>query len=197
MIYVCIPTTKERRPRLEKCLEAIRASVGAPPFTVCLYENEDGGWVAALQNLVAGLRDDALIFNIGDDVIIQPDCIALLAEEFAWKEANGVNPDTLLLQPYEHIHQGNIATNPFCRAGLIKRWLSRAYVHNFADNELTELARAEGTYVYVPKAISEHIHFELDHSLYDETYDRTQRYFIKDQATFQQRKAAGYNPRNV
>ena len=196
MIYVVIPTTKGRRVRLDECLKAVRASVCTEPITICLYENNDGGWVKALHNLLVGLYSDTIVFNIGDDVIIEPDCIQKLFDAFQKNKDDmstlAMHDKPLLLQPYEQVHEGRICTNPFCTADVIRKYLFKGYVHNYADNELTDRVIKEGRYVYVPEARTKHVHFELDAKLYDETYDLTQRFFLTDRDLFRQRNAEGY-----
>ena len=185
---------------MEKCLQAVKDSVCSEPITICTYENLDGGWVKAFQNLIEGLSDHAVIFNIGDDVIIKPDCIQKLWDAFVVERdgmsSAGMYDKPLLLQPYEQVHRGNLCTNPFTEAWVIKKYLNKGYIHNFADNDLTGAVRLYGRYVYVPDAITEHVHFELDRNLYDKTYDMTQRHYFTDQALFHRRSKEKFLPFN-
>jgi len=176
MIYILIPTTKERKERLAFCLEAVYKSKCKEPFTVCVYENSDGGWVKALWKMIEGIN--GLIFNIGDDVIIGPECIQKLFDSYK---------DGFLLQPYDQIQQGKICTNPFCHSDIIKEFLYDGYVHNFADTEMTERIKKLGRYLYVPEAITHHYHFTENKDLMDNTYKASQKYFKQDSELFDQR----------
>lgn len=190
MIYVLIPTTKGRRDRLAKCVELLKASVCSEPITICTYENSDGGFVPAIHKMLEGIKDDSYVFCIGDDCLVEPDCLQKL-----WDASR-----TFLggcVQPLDRINKGEIAVAPFCPAILMKKYQFKGYMHNFCDVEFTTLIKEQGLYLYVPEAKVYHEHFHTDRKLYDATYDSCQRHWATDELLYHKRKAAGFEPKNT
>ncbi|MFA6158882.1 MAG: hypothetical protein WC763_04670 [Candidatus Paceibacterota bacterium] len=196
IVYVCIPTTRERRARLQTCIDHIR--VNDFPHVIVLYENQDGGCVAAEHNMLQGI--EGLVFLLNDDMEIAPDCIRRLYEAYRKNAEEMSNVDDfekpLMLQPFEQIHKGRLAVSPFCHSSVLKKYVFKGYNHNFNDTELTEVVRAEGRYVFVPEATMVHRHGTEENGLMDETYRMTSATYRKDRALFHERKAAGFIPKN-
>lgn len=176
MIYVLIPTTKERRERLQKCIDAVRNSVIDHPITICVYENTDGGCVKAEHKMLEGITGLAFILN--DDMVVEPDCIQTLLDHYE---------DGLLLQPFEDIHKGDLAVSPFAHTDFLKKYIYPGYVHNYNDTELTEVAQMLGKYKKIEKAVIHHEHFTRG-AKKDQTYEATQSHFAKDRDLFISRK---------
>ena len=189
MIYCLIPTTKERRERLQKCVDSIHLNTKYP-IAICTYENEEGcedvGWVKAVHKLLEGIN--GICFILGDDAIIAPDCIEKLYE--AYQEG-------YLLQPYEQINKGTIATFPFCHSNILKQYIHKGYIHNYSDTELTEIMKQKGKYLYIPEAKVDHQHFVMDYKLLDNTYCATKQFLEKDKQIFEERKKNNFEPKNI
>jgi hypothetical protein len=177
MIYCIIPTTKERRQRLQKCIDSIRDSVCNEPITICSYENFDGGWVNATHKLIQDIN--GIVFLLGDDMVLDKDCIQELWNNYE----NG-----FLLQPDEQHHRGNLAVSPFCHTDILKSYLFKGYKHLYADEELTEVMKAMGKYKPVLTAKLDHQHFSNNAAPLDETYKLSQSYFDHDRVLFNERK---------
>ena len=77
IITIIIPTTKERRSRIDKCLTALKDNAGVP-IRIVIYENEDGGWVGAVHNAISDIG--GIVYIMNDDMIIHPNCIKTLLE---------------------------------------------------------------------------------------------------------------------
>lgn len=186
MIYVLIPTTKERGYRLEKCIRAI-TEYQTYPTAIVTYQNEIGcedvGWVKAVHKLLEGINDDQLVFILGDDAIVAPDCIARLYEGYMALPKD----DEWLLQPWEQYHQGELATFPFCKAGVLKKYIHKGYKHLYSDTELTLVMKSKGKYGIVKAAKVDHQHFLKQPELLDNTYKATQALHDADQALFIER----------
>ena len=186
MIYILIPSTKERRDRLAKCIEAIKQDQKYPTAIVT-YENEDGctdvGWVKALHKLLDGIKDDQLVFVLGDDALVSPGCIQRLYEGYTALPQD----EEWLLQPYEQFHKGELATFPFCKAGLLKKYVHRGYKHLYSDTELTLIMKAKNRYGIVKEAKVDHQHFLNDARLLDDTYRATQKFHDEDAKLFHER----------
>lgn len=179
MIYIIIPTTKERRERLNKCIESIR--LNNFPVTICIYEGEDGGYVRAVLNTLQGIN--GLCFILGDDAILDKDCIKTLYEKYESLD----NKEEWLLQPYEQIQKGNLATMPFCHSDIIKRYLFSGYKHNYSDTELTDRMLAMGRYLPVLEAKINHEHFTCGAEI-DETYKKNNATMEEDRLLYLKRK---------
>lgn len=192
MIYVCIPTTKERRERLAKCVASIHQHAGTP-HTIVTYENYREGFVAPVHKMLEGLKDDSLVWCIGDDTILtEPDTLKRLEEAFwrAFPNGDGVaNPD-------DGIQRGAIITMPLCQAITMRRYTYKGYFLNYADNEFTILMAGQGRYLYVPEVKVEHQHHVVGKAPRDETYSYAMTLFPADAQLFQERKARGFQPRN-
>lgn len=193
MIYVCIPTTKERRPRLQKCIDALRLNTKYP-IAICTYENEEGctdvGWVTAIHKLLEGIN--GLVFILGDDAIPDPDCIERLYDTYKMLD----NKEEWVLQPFEQYHQGELATFPFCHSDILKKYIFKGYKHLWSDTELTQIMRAKGRFGRVHGAYVDHQHYISDKKLFDETYEKSLKMNDADKQLFQERKAAGFLPHN-
>lgn len=183
MIYVVIATTKERRPRLEKCIAAVREST--IPHSIVIYENQDGGCVLATKKAIEGIN--GLIFLLNDDMVVEPDCLEKLFKAYtkAFPNQDGV------CQPFEDMHRGALGVAPFCHTNTIRPFLEH-YIHNFWDTEFTLVMHSRGKYLPVLDARLLHEHFTNGRSPIDETYRTTSGKYEIDQETFRVRKKSGF-----
>lgn len=188
MIYVLIPTTAERRERLQKCLDALRRST--VPHCVVIYENSDGGCVLAQRRALAGLN--GLIFILNDDMIVEPDCLSRLLESYLhhFPRHDGI------CQPDDNYHTGNLATAPFGHSETLRPFL-QDYMHYFWDTELTTVMQRAGRYVTVLAAKLDHQHHTKGRAPLDQTYQQTGKNFERDREVFRQREAAGFPNRGT
>lgn len=184
--YVVIVTTPERRSRLELCIAALRRST--VPFALVLHENNDGGCGMALLRVTAGLRGEAFILN--DDMIVEPECVERLRNEFASRSL--LLQQGVVLQPSDNYHpNGEIATAPYLDVATLREVLGHGYHHYFWDMELAIRARRDGVFVYIPEARLDHQHVTKGFPD-DETYRRTNLNWAHDEAIFRAREAAGF-----
>jgi len=182
-MIILIPTTKERRPRLQKCLEAIWAST--IPCMVVIYENSGGGWVKNIHKMLENIN--RLCFCIGDDCVIAPDCLEILLKTYETLP----NKEEWLLQPYERFSEGRIAQMPFAHSDILKKYIHKGYFQNYSDTELTEVMKQRGRYLYVPEAKLDHQHF-MGGAEYDETYKLSHDKGDEDRILFEKRRANNY-----
>ena len=188
MIYCLIPTTKERRPRLEKCIEGIRRNTKYP-ITICTYENQGGGWVKNLHEMLEGIN--GLCFCVGDDAVLAPDCIEKLYE--AWLELP--NKEEWLLEPEEQFSHGEIAQFPFCHSDILKKYVYKGYCQNYSDTELTQVMKNKRRYAYVEDAIVDHQHY-IGGAVYDETYKISREGAVDDKVLYEKRLSNNFQPTN-
>lgn len=182
MIYIVVPTTKERRPRLRELLDSIDENTEGMKYTVCVYENWDGGWVSAVHNAIDGI--DGMVMLLGSDVVVKKDWLRNLWEAFCREFPNRDGA----AQPYDEIHRGGICQHPLARADTIRQYLDKDFVHNFSDNWMTDMLQAENKYIYVPNAIIEHKHHVNKKALEDETYKKVAENYTGDRATYLRKK---------
>jgi hypothetical protein len=183
MIYVLIPTTKERREKLQKCLDAIRDSICTEPITTCIYENSDSGCVEAEHKLFSGFKDDTLAFILNDDMVVEPDCIQKLFDAYEWD---------YVLQPYENTNFGNLASSPFASIKTLRQYIHKDYLHNYNDRELTEVAKMLGIYKKVLDAKLVHEHFSTGATQIDQTYMKNRDSKEKDKQLYELRKSINF-----
>jgi hypothetical protein len=158
MVFVVIPTTKERRARLEKCIASLRENAGMP-FTLCIYENEPRGAIIAMHEMLEGIT--GLVWWIQDDVILtEPNTLKRLYDQYQ----SGV------LCPDDGIVHGEIITLPFCLAHWLKEFTFKGYYHNYADREFTDVMKKYNLYKYCPNIKVDHQHWVNGKAERDETY---------------------------
>jgi GT2 family glycosyltransferase len=179
MITVIIPTTKERRERLDECVNAVKDNAGIP-HRILIYENNDGGCVLAMHNAVKDIN--GLIFIINDDMIMEKDCLKILMDNY----------DNNFLYPDDGIQKGKFACSFFCDADYFRKHLHLGYTHNYVDNELTEIARMQGKLKYVPEAKLIHKHWTRGVAK-DKTYGLQDTTKEKDKKLYEERLAVGFN----
>lgn len=184
MIYIVIPTTKQRRERLKKVIDALRES--DVPHTICIYENLDGGYVKAVHNALEGI--DGIVWILNDDMVPKPDCLKFLWNAYrqSFAENDGI------AQPFEQFHGGNLAVCPFGHSKVLKQYMHQGYKHHYVDTELTLVMKQKGKYLEVPEAFVDHQHYIADSSLLDETYNLTRGGYKEDEALFIKRKSNNF-----
>lgn len=188
MIYCIIPTTPERRKRLSKLIESLRAQDF--PHCVVIYENQCGGVVKALHEAIKGIHGVCLILN--DDMILGRGCLKELYGKYihAFPKLDGI------AQPYEDMHRGELGVSPMLHSDLVKRYWFKGYIHNFGDTELTAIFKKKGKYIIVEEAKLTHQHFLKDKKLIDKTYIATQKEYSTDEMLFIERRKNNFLPSN-
>jgi len=191
-VYICIPTTEERRERLAKCLDSIHKNAGYP-HVIVTYENFQEGFIGPIHRILEGIKDDTVVWCIGDDTVLTEESTLLrLVDAYhnAFPSNDGVaNPD-------DGIQKGQIITMPLCSAFTMKKYTFKGYFLNYADNEFTEIMTAKGKYLYVPEVQVEHQHWIAGKAKKDNTYEHAASKFPQDAELFKFRKANGFEPKN-
>lgn len=186
MIYVVIATTKERRPRLQKCIEAVREST--IPHSILLYENNDGGCVLATKKAIEGIHSE--IFLLNDDMIVEPTCLERLKIAY---DATYPNKDGVC-QPIENFHNGDLGVSPYCHTDTIRPFLED-YIHNCWDAEFTNVMKMKNKYTIVNNAVLDHQHYLKAKAPFDSTYKKNADTFRRDLDILEVRHKDGYKHR--
>lgn len=181
LIHVLIPTTEERRPRLQKCIESIHRNAGFPHI-ISTYENYQEGFVRPCFNLLKDLEAQTMVWCIGDDTILtEPDTLKRLMEVYdqMYPGKDGV------VQPDDGIQHGNIITMPLCTAKtMLDKGIYLDFFLNFCDNIFSEVMKKEGKYTYCPGIIVDHQHWVNRKASPDETYKHAGTLFEQDRQTY-------------
>jgi hypothetical protein len=180
MIHILIPTTKERRTILDRCLNAIRENTEIS-HQIHIYENNDGGWVKATWNMITPLKDDTPILIINDDMLVHKGWDKMFD---LWDGTNLVYPNNLIYD--------DLAAAWLCSVAFMKEHYHDGYIHHYADTEITEKAKLLNKLVYAKDCIIEHLHWTVNKSQMDETYKLVQRDAEKDRILFETRKKNGF-----
>lgn len=182
IIYIVIPTTKERRPRLRELLDSIDENTEGMKYAVVVYENDDGGWVPAVHNAIQGI--DGYVVLLGSDVVVKKDWLKNLWDGFCRQFPNKDGA----AQPYDEINNGSLCQHPLAHSDTIRKYLDKDFIHNFSDNWMTEMLIADGKYLYVPNAIVEHKHFVNKKAKKDKTYEKVFSTYGRDQQVYIRKK---------
>jgi cellulose synthase/poly-beta-1,6-N-acetylglucosamine synthase-like glycosyltransferase len=189
MIYICVPTTKERRPKLEKLIESVRQS-DYPNLTLVIHEGIHPGCNESLHSFMWGIK--GLMFLLSDDNEVYPDTISILYDAYL----KNFPQDDGCVSPYNEFQGGDLITAAFCRAETWCKYTFKGYIHNYSDNEFTEVLKSMDKHVYVPEARLIHNHWTNGKAEFDETYKSNNTTSERDRQLFIQRKANKYEPKN-
>jgi hypothetical protein len=159
MVYIIVPSVKERREQLQKCIDSIYKNAGYP-CVICIYENEPRGAIIAMHEMIEGIND--IVWFIGCDTILtEKDTLKRLMEQYE---------DGLVLCPDDGIQHGRVITSPLCHSNLIKKYMCKDYFHNWADQEFTDIMNEKGIYKYCPEIKIEHNHWVNGKAPIDDAY---------------------------
>lgn len=164
MIYICIPTTPERRHRTEQLVKSIQENSQDVPHTICIYENNDGGWVPAVYNMLESIN--GLVWLLGSDTIVEKDALKTLYNAYTatFPLQDGI------CEPFNELQGDTLCQHPFGHTETIKKYLDKRFVHWYSDNLFTIRAKKDGKLLYVPEAKIQHNHFVNGKAEVDETY---------------------------
>ena len=193
MVYICIPTTKERRPRLKECIDSIRDTANYSDYSIVVYENFQEGCQVAVRKMISGLGDSLCVI-INDDMTAEQDFLKNAVEAYKCTFPNNdglgsLNEKTLCNQ---------IAIIQMAPASLLYNYIYKGYVHYGADDELAQIFQKKDKFLVIENSIINHIHPLYDKKnkrpdLLDETYNSSrERLFEKDRALFVERKKLSY-----
>lgn len=188
-ITILIPTTPERRARLTKCTAAIHTTCEGMEYSIMTYENTVG-WVKAVRYMLNQLDRDQLVIILNDDCVPQGDWLHILLRKYS--QLFSREGDGGLLQPNDGIMNGTVATMPMGRVGYLRKRIHEGYLSYYADTELTERAKAEDLYYYVPEAIIHHEHHTNGKAEKDKTYFSQEKNLEHDKYLFMNRQREGF-----
>jgi hypothetical protein len=190
MIYVVIATTKDRRTRLQVCVDAIREST--IPHSIVLYENLDGGCVLATKKAITGIHGE--IFLLNDDMIVKPTCLELLKNAF---DKNYPNKDGVC-QPLFGDSVPGSAGAPYCHTDVIRPFLED-YIHRGWDTEFGKVMKMKGKYTIVHEASLDHRHVHKNNPdvKNDDTYRMREASKIHDVELYAERLKNGFKHRFI
>ena len=188
-VVVCIPTTPERRDILARCVQSIHVCAGYPCI-IMTHENEYEGFVVAIHRILDRLRDEALVWVIGDDIVMhEPDTMKRMVEEYekAYPDRDGV------VNPNDGIQCGALITAPLTTAKIMREGTCTRFFHSYADNLFTDKMKRLGKYTYLPDIKITHLHHCNGLAKKDRTYNVAADHLYQDYKTYQELSATLYN----
>lgn len=192
-MIICIPTTLERRYRLDNLLSFIRVNSDAP-YSIYIYENLLGGWCLAMREMMKHLRPEELVCVLGDDCEPGKNWLKILIDTFHEKFPDGDG----LVQPNDMFWKGKLASFPVATAGYLLKWAYSGYTHNFCDEELAETAKVRDKFVWVPESEIHHRHYSNTEGVkHDETYKLETLSAEKDKKLFIERRDVSGNFQDI
>lgn len=178
-MIVLIPTTKERRDKLDLLIPRIRESAGMNHLLV-IYENNDGGCAIAQLNAIKSLADDDHMIILNDDMWPMTESwLKILYDKFLETFPDGQG----IIQPNDCIQRGKVAVSPFTTVGFYRKYFPTEFLHNFSDTVLTDRARKMGKYAYIRDVVIEHRHWKKGDEL-DETYKISNKTYARDRELY-------------
>ena len=195
MVYICIPTTKERRSRLSVCLDAIRENANYSDYCIMIYENDGMGCVAATRKMLKDLGNN-LVLVLNDDMLGQADFLRISVEFYNSEFPNNDGLCALNdgVQDISNI-DNYVASVQFAPADLLYKYIYSGYFHYFNDNELADIFRSKDKFSIVYNSKIDHVHhgFKHDLNLLDLTYMKTQEHYEEDEKLYMLRKQKSNN----
>jgi len=191
MVKVLIPTTKERRPILNRFIRSCDDNAGVP-HQIVSFEN-DVGYVNALKLMVENCKDDDVVVLMNDDMVFGKDWLKILIEAYV----KSTRVEIAQSQEMNNPNPTDLAITPIGKAGWFKKYACWEYKHNYIDREWTDIAKARGTYLYVPESQIYHNHWSFGKSEKDATYNTQTKYFELDKDLYNERYALTDGFRNI
>ena len=193
MIYVCIPTTKERRTRLNSCIMSIKDNAGISNYSIVTYENYKEGCQVAVRKMISGLGN-RLVIVLNDDMIAGEDFLKNAIKEYlnTFPEMDGLGS----------LNEGNMFENvaivQMAPAKLLYDYLYKGYFHYRADNEIAEIFKNKGKFLPIKSALIDHVHPDYNPEkmpeLNDDTYKNSRnKLWKKDKEMYKKRKEDSKN----
>lgn len=150
MITVIIPTV--RTEGRDRCLSALAEHGGSIPYEVVTEIDNDGIGCPRMVNRLAKMANSEWVLFLGDDTVPQPGLLDAIAQHMGTWGMIGLN---------DGIHDGNeLATHWCCHKRLLDftdgAFFHPGYRHSYCDQELTDIAKALGRYVWAEDALIEH-----------------------------------------
>lgn len=191
MIYVLIPSTPDRKKRLEKCISLIKKSVCREPIEIVVEENNYEGYVAPMLRMVN--RIDGLAFLIGNDVEVKRLTIDNLYRAYIknFPENDGIVTPVDELDP-----NSEIAQHPFGHTKTFREIIFPGYFHNFVDREWTDIMKQRGKFAIARDAFITHRHYSRNRNLKDKTYAVGEKSSDKDGRLYYLRRNENYGRSN-
>jgi glycosyltransferase involved in cell wall biosynthesis len=174
-VSIVIPSI--RPDKLERCVAAIKENAGYENYEIIAEPDDPENPQGAPKVLARGVARSTgeLVMFLGDDTIPQKDFLyhAMVAMHKNFPELDGLVGLNDTLWP-----DGMLATHWLASKKLLPylggEFFHTGYNHLSCDNELTEMCRKAGKYVWCKESVVVHDH-PSSHGWSDETYDKHYR----------------------
>jgi hypothetical protein len=191
-IYILIPTTSERRPRLKECLDSLEKYAGME-YEVKTIEDDERDCIAKGIELLKSVPRESLVWILNDDQkLIEPDTLKRLYEIFNREFPNGDG----VVQPFESIQGAQLSVAPFGKAITFLKYSWPEYIHYFIDTEMTAVLKKKGLYYAALEVVIEHNHHINGKAPKDNTYENSERHWDHDEEIYLRRRSNNFLPEN-
>lgn len=150
MISVVLPTL--RTEGRDRCLAALAENSGNVPYEIITEVDADGIGCPKMVNKLASRAKYDWVMFLGDDTVPQDGFLNAVASRLDRWGMIGLN---------DGIHDGNdLATHWCCHKQMLEltggEYFHSGYKHAYCDQELTDIAKEHGRYVWAEDALIEH-----------------------------------------
>lgn len=179
VIYVCIPTTPERRGRLLECLHAIH--LNKFPHVVCIYESKGEGSVKGLLTILKDI--DGIVAWLDDDCLISENYLETLYKTLHEKfpALDGA------VFGFDQFHGDQLCVRPVCHSKLLKKYVHDGYYNWYTDTEFDICLRSQNKLFCSKEVSTNHVHYLNNPDKMDQTYRDTQSHREEDEKTYKER----------
>lgn len=172
-VSILVPVIHE--DRAEDCISAIKANAGVPSTQYEIWTEVDRERIGCpkMLKILTDLANYDLIMFLGDDTIPQENFLKIAIDKMAEFEGGwglvGLN---------DQMRDGNIlATHWLAHKKLLdycenREFFYTGYIHQYCDNELTEIAKDLGRYSWAKESKLIHNHPIRDREYFDDDYER-------------------------
>jgi GT2 family glycosyltransferase len=143
--------------------------------------------------MVEDCKDDDLVVLMNDDMVFGKDWLKILLEAFE----KDTKIELAQSQEMNNPEKTDKAVTPMGYAGWFKKYVCWEYKHNYIDQEWTEVAKAMGSFLYVPESKIYHNHWSFGKSERDATYLEQMKDFEQDKDLYNERYALSNGFKNM
>lgn len=187
MINILIPTTPDRKKRLEKAVVSVIRSNCNQNLNIIIDTNEYEGYVKSVLRMLD--KVDGLTMVVTDDIELWPSTIQALYDAYTQTFPDN---DGLCVYGDENWDLKNFGL-PFAHSSVLKETINPIYFHNFHDKEMCDVMKLRGKYLPVPHARITHDHYTRKPELHDKTYQVGEDSSNADGEIYNMRRAKNFN----
>lgn len=164
-VTILIPTMRERREKINKCVDKIVANTNYNPYEILLNIEPDKDWSEKIVTMTKGVKNGLVVF-FADDIEVEGNWLtnAVKMYQESFKDGHG------LLAFNDGIQYGKWATHGLTSPEFLLKWWYHGYIHFHVDVEISDVAKRLDKYIYCEDAKAIHVHPCVGKAPLDEIY---------------------------